>query len=798
MLIDPSIKFGFCFAMGFLHTQVVLMLRLRLSQFHIRFAFSSTFTSLPDPHYPNNCLHSFFSKPSLTFQSLLQFHSLIITTGNSDNVFFATKLMAFYASHRQPAFSTHLFRLIHSKDIFLWNSIIQSHFSNGDYQRAFDFYLQMRASSSLPNQFTVPMVVSTCAELMMFNHGMNIHGLTSKLGLFVSNSAIGSSFIYMYSKCGHVESASLMFSEITVKDVVAWTALIVGYVQNNESGRGLKCLFEMHRIGGTPNYKTIGSGFQACVDLDALVEGKCLHGLALKNGFLCFKVVKSTILSMYSRCGSPEEAYRCFCKLDQKDLISWTSIIAVHSKFGLMSECLHLFWEMQDSEIIPDEIVISCMLMGFGNSGRIFEGKAFHAWILKQCCAMNGITHNALLSMYCKFGHLGTANKIFHSFHKSSEDWSTMILGYSNMGQKENCISFLREMLLLGREPDLNSLVSVISSCSQVGAINIGRSIHCYAIKNSIIENVSIANSLMDMYGKSGHVTATWRIFHRTQQRDVISWNTLISSYKQSGNLAEAIILFDKMVKEKVYPNKVTCVIVLSVCAHLASLDKGEKIHQYIKENGFESNITIRTALIDMYAKCGELETSRKLFNSTEERDAILWNVMISNYGMHGHVESAMEIFQLMEESNIKPNAQTFLSLLSACNHTGHVLEGRDLFDRMTKYGIEPSLKHYASVIDLLGRSGSLEAAEALVLSMPITPDGTVWGSLLSACKIHNEFEMGVRLARYAIESDPKNDGYYIILSDLYSCLGRWDEVEKVRGMMKERGVEKRTGWSAL
>ncbi|XP_022154322.1 pentatricopeptide repeat-containing protein At4g39952, mitochondrial isoform X2 [Momordica charantia] len=704
------------------------MLRLRPSQFHIRFSSSSPFSSLLDPCYLNSCFHIFLSKQFLAFKSLLQFHSLIITTGNSKNVFFATKLMSFYASHRQPALSTHLFHSIHPKDGFLWNSIIQSHFSNGDYLQAFGFYLQMRASSSLPNQFTVPMVLSTCAELMMLNHGMNIHG-----------------------------------------------------------------------YGGAPNYRTLGSGFQACVDLDALVEGRCLHGLALKTGILCFEVIKSCLLSMYSRCGSPEEAYRCFCKLNKKDLISWTSIIAVHAKFGLMTECLSLFWEMQADEIIPDEIAISCMVLGFGNSDRTSEGKAFHGWILRQCYAVSEITHNALLSMYCKFGLLNTTEKIFHSFHKSSkEDWNTMISGYSNMGQKEKCIDLFRDMQLLGIGPDLISLASVISSCSQVGAVNIGRSIHCYAIKNSIIENVSIANSLLDMYGKSGNLTTAWRIFHRTQQRDIISWNTLISSYKQSGHPAEAIVLFDEMIKNNLKPNAITCVIVLSACAHLASLDKGERIHQYIRENGYGTDITIRTSLIDMYAKCGELETSRKLFNAVEERDVILWNVMISSYGMHGHAESAIEIFELMEESNVKPNSLTFLSLLSACNHGGLVEEGRRLFDRMQKYGVKVSLKHYASMVDLLGRSGSLQEAETLVLSMPISPDGTVWGSLLSACKLHNEFEMGVRIARHAIESDPENDGYYIILSDLYGCLGRWEEVERVRVIMKERGVEKRTGWSAL
>ncbi|KAG5565254.1 hypothetical protein RHGRI_001220 [Rhododendron griersonianum] len=199
-----------------------------------------------------------------------------------------------------------------------------------------------------------------------------------------------------------------------------------------------------------------------------------------------------------------------------------------------------------------------------------------------------------------------------------------------------------------------------------------------------------------------------------------------------------------------------------------------------------------------MYAKCGQLDKSRKIFDAIKEKDAISWNVMISGYGMHGDAESAIEIFQQMKQSNVRPNELTFLAVLSACTHAGLVREGKCFFDRMRNYALSPNLKHYSCMVDLLGRSGNLHEAEDLVLSMPIAPDGGIWGSLLSACKIHNNAEFGIRVAKHAIEADPENEGYYVMIADLYLSLGRWEEAENVRAKMKEMGVRTRAGWSTV
>ncbi|XWS41588.1 hypothetical protein CRYUN_Cryun17cG0094800 [Craigia yunnanensis] len=783
------------------------MLKLKPTQLLKHFPSSLQLLSYSTSNYLYCHLDSFLSTntSSSTLQSLLQSHALIITAGNSNNnIFIASKLISLYAFFNKPHFSTKVFYSfsIPKKDTFLWNSMIKSHFSNGNYSESFEYYLKMRLCNTPPNDFTIPMVVSACAELRWEVCGRYVHGLVSKSGLLMENSAVGSSFVFMYAKCGSMGDACLVFDEIIVKDVVAWTALVIGYVQNGESEKGLECLCDMHRVGEDgekrPNFRTLEGGLQACGNLCALDEGKCLHGFVVKIGLGFYPVVQSSILSMYSKCGSVGDSYASFSELVDKDIISWTSIIGVNARFGLMKECLDMFWEMQVDGLFADGILISSILLGFGNFMSEIDGKAFHGLIIRRSFVLDQLVHNALLSMYCKFGLISIAEKLFCIIpNHSKESWNIMVHGYCKMGQQAKTIELLREMQQLGVKIDSNSLVSVIFSCSQLGAICIGRSVHCQIVKSYLTDNISIANSLIDMYGKSGNLTIAWRIFNQTR-RNAITWNTMMSAYTRCGHFSDAIALFNQMILGNLMPNLATLVTVLSACSHLASWEKGERIHCYIKEGGYELCQSLATALIDMYAKCGQIEKSRELFNSMKEKDVVSWNVMISGYGIHGDAKSALQIFQQMQESNVKPNDLTFLSLLNSCVHAGLVEEGKFLFSRMEHYSVKPNLKHYACIADLLGRSGNLQEAEALVMSMPISPDGGVWGALLSACVVHNEIEMGIRIAKRGIDSDPENDGYYILISNMYSSMGWWEEAEQAREIMKEKGVGKKAGWSAM
>ncbi|KAI3506254.1 hypothetical protein L1887_28610 [Cichorium endivia] len=767
--------------------------------------FHSSSTTGTDIYHLTNLLDNFLSiRSPKTLQSLTKYHAYIITTGHhSTNVFISSKLISLYAHLHKPASSKQVFDSFHGyKDVFLWNSIIKAYFSNGMYPQCLECYASMRVFTSLlPNQFTIPMVVSACAELGDLVLGMKVHGLVLKDGTFLETSAVGSSFVYMYSKCGYVENAQQVFDEMRLRDVIAWTALIIGYIQNGESEKGLKYVCDMYKTCGDdekPNSRTLEGGFQACGDLDSIYSGRCLHGVALKSGLTSSIPLQSSIFSMYSKCGTLEEAYMSFSEVPLKDIKLWTSIINVYGKFGNIKQCLSGFIEMLISGINPDPMVISCVISCLANSTCVSSGKTVHGFLIRRNYNEDQMVHGSLTTMYFKFGLISYAENIFNGVLDNEVMNNTMVHGYGKLGCNIKCIEFFTKMLHLGFNPDSNSLVSVISSCSKTGEMNLGKSIHGYAVKSLMIEYTSVSNSLIEMHANNGELMIAWKLFCETD-KDNITWNTMISGYINSGNYDEAFSLFNKMVLEEIKPTTVTLVTMLSACAQTGSFEKGEEIRSnYINQEMISSNLTLATSLVDMYAKCGQLEKSEKIFNQMREKDIISWNVMISGYAMHGDATSAIETFKKMEVSDVEPNEVTFLAVLSGCNHAGFVNEGKYLFGRIKDYGLKPTVKHYACMVDLLGRSGDLIEAENLVLKMPIVPDGGLWGALLSACKTHNDPEMGIRVAKRAIECDPKNDGYYVIISNLYDSVGMWGEAEKMRKFMKERGVERAVGYSSI
>jgi pentatricopeptide repeat protein len=241
----------------------------------------------------------------------------------------------------------------------------------------------------------------------------------------------------------------------------------------------------------------------------------------------------------------------------------------------------------------------------------------------------------------------------------------------------------------------------------------------------------------------------------------------------------------------------VTISCVLPACAILAALQQGKEIHNYAIKRELRSNVSVGSALVDMYGKCGDVEIARKVFDKMNKRDVILWTSLIAGYGMHGYGEDALALFHHMERTNLKPDHVTFVALLSACSHAGLINEGWQCFDRMKiEYRITPLVEHYACMVDLLGRSGHLDEAYEFIKKMPIEPSSGVWGALLGACRVHCNVHLAEIVAEHLFEMEPGNPGFYVLLSNIYAAVGRRDGVHEVRSMMKERGVKKMPGCS--
>ncbi|CAM0904305.1 unnamed protein product [Alopecurus aequalis] len=767
--------------------------------------------SRPPTTNPLGLLYRFLASPSPApppLPALLRLHALAATSGISSRPDFAAKLVSAYSSSGRPGLAALAFSAPPCPDTFLWNSLLRSHHCASDFASALSAHRCMCASGALPSRFTVPLAASAAAELAALPVGSSVHAYSIKLGLLVGDGsiAVSSSLVYMYARCGSIVDAVKLFDEMVERDVIAWTAVVSGCVRNGECRKGLSYLVRMVSLAhdGTvrPNARTMESGLEACGVLGEVSVGRCLHGYTVKEGIGDCASVVSALFSMYSKCDMTEDASILFPELPEKDVVTWTSLIGAYCRRGLAGEAMELFQEMQESGLRPDEVLVSCVLAGLGNSGNVHGGKAFHAVIMRRNLGDSVLVANALISIYGKFELLDIAGTVFGMSHQRDvESWSLMVVGYSKTGIDIKCLELYREMQSTDYKEisgDINSLVSAISSCSRLGKLRLGKSAHCYSIK-CLLDEISVANALIGMYGRCGKFDIACKLFSVAKlRRDVVTWNALISSYSYLGHSNDALSLYDQMLNEGVKPNSATLITVISACANLTSLERGEVIHSYVKDMGLESDVSISTSLVDMYTKCGQVRIARGVFDSMPQRDVVTWNVMISGYGMHGEAEQALKLFNEMEGGSIKPNSVTFLAILSACCHSGLVDEGRKLFTRMGGYRLEPNLKHYACMVDLLGKSGHLQEAEDMILAMPIEPDGGVWGTLLSACKMHDNFEMGLRVAKKAFASDPGNDGYYILMSNTYGSAENWGEIEKLRDKMKNHGVEKGVGWSMV
>ncbi|XP_050368129.1 pentatricopeptide repeat-containing protein At1g08070, chloroplastic-like [Argentina anserina] len=410
--------------------------------------------------------------------------------------------------------------------------------------------------------------------------------------------------------------------------------------------------------------------------------------------------------------------------------------------------------------------------------------------------------------------------------------WNTIIRGYSLSSTPLRAVEFYRMMILSGTEPNSYTFPFVLKSCARIGAASPeGKQLHGHVLKLGLGCDAFVHTSLINMYAKSGELenarlvfdksclrdavsyTAlitgyvsrgcmddARRLFDEMLARDAVSWNAMISGYAQSGRFEEALGLFEEMRRANVVPNESTMVSVLSACAHLGALDLGKWIHVYIdKKLQSLSNAPLQTSLIDMYAKCGNIEAAKQVFDGMEDKSLASWNAMITGLAMHGEANAALELFSKMGDEGIKPDDITFVGVLSACNHGGLVDLGRKYFSSMTKdYNISPQLQHYGCMIDLLGRAGLLDEAEALMKTMEMKPDGAVWGSLLGACRTHKRVEMGEYVAKHVFELEPENAGAYVLLSNIYAGAGMWDDVARIRTTLNDMGIKKVPGSTSI
>lgn len=669
-----------------------------LPKSHFKFA---SFTSSASDNLEVESLLSISANPFYrllnicrTLSLLQRTHALLIVNGESSDPLLKSKLVGQYGLFGQVTNARLVFDEIPDPDIGSCKVMLRWYFMNDMYEEIIVFSKFMRRRFLVLDNVVFSIVLKACSELRDFGEGKKLHGYIVQTGS--SDSFVLTGLVNMYAKCGEVDAARKVFERIRDRNVVCWTSMIVGYVQNNCAREGLLLFNRVRDCLVEGNAYTLGIIVTACAKLGALHQGKWVHGNVIKNGILVTSHLFTSLLDMYVKCGAIQDARLIFDEVHIVDLFSWTAMIMGYAQNGFANEALLLFTDKRWQDLCPNYV----------------------------------------------------------------------------------------------------TLASVLPACVQSGNLALGSSVHSLGIKLGQ-EDVNVMNALVDMYAKCHRIGDAVHLFESMIVKDVVSWNSIISGYSHNGYSYEALKLFNIMRSNCFRPDPVTVVAVLSASACLGDIRLGSCIHAYSIREGFLAfnSVCIGTALLNLYAKCGDAKSARVVFDEMAEKNTVTWSAMIGGYGKQGDSNECLELFNDMLKENVEPTDVVFTTVLSACSHTGMITEGWRYFDKMCRtYNFIPSMRHYVCMVDLLARSGSLEEAWEFIEGMPVQPDCTVFGSFLHGCSMHSRFDLGDLAVRKMLELYPGDAGHYMLMSNLNASRGRWDQASQFRDLMKTRGLRKQVG----
>ncbi|XP_010923707.1 pentatricopeptide repeat-containing protein At4g21065 [Elaeis guineensis] len=379
--------------------------------------------------------------------------------------------------------------------------------------------------------------------------------------------------------------------------------------------------------------------------------------------------------------------------------------------------------------------------------------------------------------------------------------YNTMIRGYAESDSPGPALLVHRQMLAAAIPPDTHTYPFLLKACAKLMALREGEKVHSLSVKNGLETCVFVQNTLVHFYGTCGLFESAYKVFEEMDERNLVTWNSIINGFATNGRPNEALTLFREMNLEDsgVKPDGFTMVSLLCACAELGALALGRRAHLYLVKVGLYGNVHVENALIDLYAKCGSIEEAYRVFDEMASKTVVSWTSLIVGLAVNGFGKEALELFSAMERERLVPTEITLVGVLYACSHCGLVDEGFRYFNRMkNEYNIVPKIEHYGCMVDLLGRAGLVEQAHDYIMNMPLAPNAVVWRTLLGACAMHKRLDLGNVAWARLVELDPGHSGDYVLLSNLYAAVGRWGEVHRLRRSMLKGGVRKMPGHSLV
>ncbi|XVF79779.1 hypothetical protein PTKIN_Ptkin15bG0016900 [Pterospermum kingtungense] len=479
----------------------------------------------------------------------------------------------------------------------------------------------------------------------------------------------------------------------------------------------------------------------------------------------------------------------------RNDAFLCNAMIKAHMGLNHFTQSFTLYRDLRRDEegFVPNKITFLTMAKCCALNVASWEGLQIHGHVIKYGFCLDLYVSTALLDMYAKLGIMGSAGKVFEDMpERSLVSWTALICGYARAGDMERAKKLFDEM---PEKEDSVLYNAMIDGYVKLGDLDSARSLFNQMPDRNVISWTTMING----YCSRGDVASARLLFDSMPEKNLVSWNAMIGGYCQNKQPHDALKLFHEMQSSTLFkPDEVTIVSILPAIADLGAHDLGEWVHHFVQRKKLGKATNVCTALVDMYAKCGEISKAKKVFDEMPEREIASWNALINGYAVNGCAKEACEVFLEMQNERVMPNDVTMIGVLSACNHGGLVEEGKRWFKAMAEFGLTPKIEHYGCMVDLLGKAGCVDEAEKLIGSMPYEANGIILTSLLFAYWSLNNVKGAENVLNKLIDIEPINNGSYVMLRNLYAAKKRWEDVEEIRRLMRRNGAKKEAGCSVI
>ncbi|CAI9758801.1 unnamed protein product [Fraxinus pennsylvanica] len=719
-------------------------------------------------------------------------HGFAFKCGYSTNESLVPAFISMYGNSGELLAARNIFDSLMKKNVAIWNAMISAYSRNQKSDYAVELFQRILLDDARPNMITFVSVIPSCENHHSILLLESFHACVMKFG-FEKHISVVTALLSVYAKLQDVDSAEYLFNTTTPRNLLLWNSMVSAYVSNGLWDAGLIAFHQMQMSGFNPDVISIISILSLCSEKGATLPGKSAHAFSLKQGIDVSPNASNALLAFY--CDCRELAYSCkiFMRMVEKNVVSWNTMISGCVNNGEAEQAMAFFHQMRQDGFHFDLITLISILP---SCNELALGLTVHGFAIKTALIADISLANALISMYINCGELDEGCEFFEYMpNRSVVSWNALMTGYRYHDLQNDIIFLFSQMVKEDQKPNYVTLLNVLPACCSFLQ---GKSVHAYAFRMGIPLETPLLTSLMIMYARFDDVSSCLMLFHMGEKRNISVWNAVITAHLHSNNARKAFSFFLDLLQREIEPDVVTILNLISTCFQLNNQHLTDSILAYLFHKSFDKDVAISNALIDMYAKCGNLSSARMLFDALQQKDSFSWTVMINGYGVHGDGGAALKLFSQMRTRGFKPDKITYMSILSSCSHAGLVEQGKIIFSSMIQDGILPGNEHYACMVDLLGRTGDLNEACELIQNLPQKPSANILESLLGACLSHGDYVLGEEIGSLLLQTKPEESAPYVILYNVYAAAGKWTDANRVRLEMDQKQIRKIAGFSTF